>query len=189
MQKPASHRDKPGGVEAKLRSGFLFHGTRTLVGSDPIQVAPFPDVGKADEQHCKEDSDVDHASPTQLQRCVGRDRLRGVECPRRDVQQLLRDLRASFRREAIIGELRLITSALDQTEDDLGEALVRLRQQLEVQAQAANLELGWAVPEQLSYPLDPRAILDLTRAIQEVVSNAVRHAHARGSISPTPGAS
>ena len=81
--------------------------------------------------------------------------------------------------QAIIGELRLITSALDQTEDDLGEALVRLRQQLEVQTQAANLELGWAAPEQLSYPLDPRAILDLTRAIQEAVSNAVRHARAR----------
>ena len=80
--------------------------------------------------------------------------------------------------QAIIGEMRLITSALDDDGAGLGSALERLRAQVEVQAQAAGIALIWKMPIDVSVPLEARDMLDLARTIQEAVTNAVRHAGA-----------
>ena len=80
--------------------------------------------------------------------------------------------------QSIIQELRLITSALDEADDSLTDALERLKKLLEVQARAAQIALVWQMPERFEAALDPRQTMAVMRMLQEAVANAVRHAQA-----------
>ena len=80
--------------------------------------------------------------------------------------------------QGIIGDLRMVTSALDQSEGNLTQTLDRLHHELEAQTSAAGITLHWQVGDDVPVQLDPRQVLEVMRIMQEAVANAVRHAGA-----------
>src|SRR5437762_9509626 len=52
--------------ERIVASGTRLGGTGLSHRADPIEIAPSPDISKADEQHGKEGPDIDHGDPCQL---------------------------------------------------------------------------------------------------------------------------
>lgn len=77
---------------------------------------------------------------------------------------------------ASIADLRLITAALDASEDGLGVALASFGQRARDQLSVADMELIWHLdPRFHKIRLDPRAVLELLRWLQEGLTNAIRH--------------
>ncbi|MDX2014032.1 MAG: ATP-binding protein [Myxococcaceae bacterium] len=81
--------------------------------------------------------------------------------------------------EACLDDVRLIVDSLDPTERHLEVALGELRARTQRHCEAAGVQLSWRCEgtEALLLPADQT--LDVLRAAQEMVSNAVRHAQAR----------
>ena len=82
-------------------------------------------------------------------------------------------------RGAIV-DLRSIVSGLSGGEQPLDDVLADLRHETSERLAAAGLTLDWPLPEQ-SAPTGPvpyRIHKNLTSACREIVSNAIRHAHA-----------
>jgi signal transduction histidine kinase len=81
---------------------------------------------------------------------------------------------------ACIDDLRLVIDSLEPIEDDLATLLGTLRLRLGPRLQAAGVSLDWAVaPDLPALPwLDPPSALQVLRIVQELISNALRHAGA-----------
>ncbi len=78
-----------------------------------------------------------------------------------------------------INDLRLVVDAMDHTGDNLEMALATFKGRTQRQLESADMTLKWTLQEPLDFKLvGTRDILNLYRLMQEVVSNAVRHASA-----------
>lgn len=78
-----------------------------------------------------------------------------------------------------IEDLRLAIDSLEPVESDLLLLLAGLRYRLGARLQNAGIHLHWEVRDVPQLPwLDPRSALHILRILQEVLGNAVRHAHA-----------
>jgi signal transduction histidine kinase len=89
--------------------------------------------------------------------------------------------------EAMLGhaleELRMTLDSLEPMEGDLPAILGTLRQRISPTLSAAGIELDWQVEEVPAVavngqPMEPRAVMQLFRALQEIFANIVKHAHA-----------
>lgn len=87
-----------------------------------------------------------------------------------DQEALTADVRAA------IAELRIVTTALDAGDGHVTEALRLLGDRLESQAIAAGVTLTWDVAVNPESRPTSRLVLDMLRVVQEVVSNALKHA-------------
>jgi signal transduction histidine kinase len=79
-----------------------------------------------------------------------------------------------------LNDLRLMSAALDGSDEGLVISLDAFHSRLAAQASAAGLILDWDVdPEAELISLGSRGTLDLLRIVQEAMTNVVRHAKAR----------
>jgi signal transduction histidine kinase len=78
-----------------------------------------------------------------------------------------------------IDELKLTIDSLEPVEQDLLLVLGNLRYRLEPRLNAAGIRLAWSVTDMPSLPyLDPTRIRSVLRIVQEVFTNALKHAKA-----------
>jgi signal transduction histidine kinase len=86
--------------------------------------------------------------------------------------------------EAMLGhaleELRMTLDSLEPMEGDLPAILGTLRQRISPTLAAAGIELDWQVEEVPAVavngqPMEPRAVMQLFRALQEIFANIVKH--------------
>jgi signal transduction histidine kinase len=89
--------------------------------------------------------------------------------------------------EAMLGhaleELRMTLDSLEPMEGDLPAILGTLRQRISPTLEAAGIELDWQVEEVPAVavngePMEPRAVMQLFRALQEIFANIVKHSKA-----------
>ncbi len=86
---------------------------------------------------------------------------------------------AQILRESI-DDMRLAIDALAQGNTDLLASLGNLRFRMEPRFRAAGIELTWdarGLPEELN--INPDAVLPILRIVQEALTNALKHSHAR----------
>ncbi len=86
---------------------------------------------------------------------------------------------AQILRESI-DDMRLAIDALAQGNTDLLASLGNLRFRMEPRFRAAGIELTWdarGLPEELN--INPDAVLPVLRIVQEALTNALKHSHAR----------
>jgi signal transduction histidine kinase len=78
--------------------------------------------------------------------------------------------------QAVIDELRLIIDSLDTVGESLSAALAGFRTRIEPRLNAAGISIEWTnnLPEELP-GLEPRAILQVFRIVQEAITNAIKH--------------
>jgi signal transduction histidine kinase len=78
---------------------------------------------------------------------------------------------------ACLDDLRLIVDSLDHESRPIDLALAELRARMQRRCEALGVELAWsvAVPQGGNWP--PTTVLHVLRSTQELVSNALRHAH------------
>jgi signal transduction histidine kinase len=75
-----------------------------------------------------------------------------------------------------IADLRLITAALDSSDDGLAFALESFARRAIDQLDAADMTLEWHIGAGFdALRLDPRTVLELLRWLQEGLTNAIRH--------------
>jgi signal transduction histidine kinase len=75
-----------------------------------------------------------------------------------------------------IADLRLITAALDSSEDGLAAALESFAQRAKDQLDGADMILDWRLGSGFeAVHLDPRTVLEVLRWLQEGLTNAIRH--------------
>lgn len=103
---------------------------------------------------------------------VGARLLSGLH--RQDVSQTHEVMRGA------IGDLRTIVSGLSGKELVLGDVLADLRHETAERLAAAGLDLDWPAPrlDGADVLVSYRIYKNLTSACREIVSNAIRHAHA-----------
>ena len=86
---------------------------------------------------------------------------------------------AQILRESI-DDMRLAIDALAQGNSDLLASLGNLRYRMEPRFRASGIELNWdarGLPEELN--INPDAVLPILRIVQEALTNAMKHSHAR----------
>ncbi|MCI5044902.1 MAG: ATP-binding protein [Aquisalinus sp.] len=75
-----------------------------------------------------------------------------------------------------LNDLRLIVDSLDTETDDIGMALGAFRARVQPQLSAAGVELDWQMKIRKQIPgFGPESVLHIYRAMQEAVTNALRH--------------
>ncbi len=99
----------------------------------------------------------------------------GVQLDTQQLQSML-----SFALE----ELRMTLDSLEPLEGDLPAILGTLRQRITPALDAAGIELDWQVQEVPTVLIhgqlmDSRAVMHVFRALQEIFTNIIKHAHAR----------
>lgn len=77
--------------------------------------------------------------------------------------------------ENCIDDLRLIVASLDTVEHEFDIALGELRARFEPRCEAARIELRWDASAVDSIPAGSSCIMHVLRAIQEMLTNAIRH--------------
>lgn len=75
-------------------------------------------------------------------------------------------------------DLRDVVSRSAQTASKLGHLSADLRAEIEHRVCAAGVDLAWSAHIEHDIPINPAAVLHLSRLLREGVSNALRHAHA-----------
>ncbi len=79
-----------------------------------------------------------------------------------------------------LNDLRMMIDSLEIGEGDLNVALGMLRRRMQEFLQASGVELQWEVQDIPAVAgLNPHAVLQIMRIVQEAITNAVRHAGAR----------
>lgn len=98
-----------------------------------------------------------------------------VRAGRLDIAEVEREIQES------LNDLRLIVDSLDSAGDSLGAALDAFRARAERQLAGAGMTLAWREEADAldGISLDPQAMLNLFRILQESVANAIRHAGAQ----------
>jgi signal transduction histidine kinase len=77
--------------------------------------------------------------------------------------------------ESCLDDLRLIVDSLESLDQSFDLALAALRARVQARCEAGNIELTWGAIE-LGSELSPERSLHVLRALQELVTNAQRHA-------------
>ena len=80
--------------------------------------------------------------------------------------------------ESCVDDLRLIVSSLDLAEPDLRRTLGELRAGVEPRFAAAGIELRWNVDVE-TFRADGASVMQCLRALQEMLTNALRHSESR----------
>lgn len=78
--------------------------------------------------------------------------------------------------EACFEDLRLIIGSLDPADPSLEETLAELRVRVHSQCESLGIVLGWHCDDASGLRLSADATLQVLRAVQEMLSNALRHA-------------
>lgn len=81
--------------------------------------------------------------------------------------------------ESCLDDLHLIVDSLDPMERSFEVALAELRSRVEPRCHAAGVELTWQVKVDPVPRLAPEATMQVLRALQEMLSNALRHSQTR----------
>ena len=84
--------------------------------------------------------------------------------------------------ESSLNDLRLVVDSLDQEHGSLAPALASLRARLERQTQAAGVTLAWRGEPDDAMVFAPAEVLQISRIVQEAVTNALRHAEAKNIV-------
>jgi signal transduction histidine kinase len=78
-----------------------------------------------------------------------------------------------------LNDLRMIVDSLDHSDISLGVALATFHSRLRLQLDAAGIALHWLQDEaDLPDAPDPRVVLNISRILQEALTNVVRHSRA-----------
>jgi signal transduction histidine kinase len=80
--------------------------------------------------------------------------------------------------ETCLDDLRLIVDSLDPRHASLDAAFGALRARLSSRCEGLGVELTWDVAEEVVLALDPADGMHVLRALQEMITNALRHAEA-----------
>lgn len=79
--------------------------------------------------------------------------------------------------QAAIDELRLMVDSMDSVGESLDGALSTFRARVKPRVETAGITFDWHQPEGLTMPeMEPRAVLQVFRILQEAVTNALKHA-------------
>jgi signal transduction histidine kinase len=79
-----------------------------------------------------------------------------------------------------LNDMRLMIDSLEPVDDDLNAVLAMFRDRLVPRLRAAQVDLHWDVELLPALPgLTPARVLHVLRMLQEAVTNAIRHGHAR----------
>lgn len=81
--------------------------------------------------------------------------------------------------QSCLDDLRLIVDSMDPVDRPLEAALAELRARLQPRCDAAGVELAWTTALPPTAQWTPTTTLQLLRALQEMLSNALAHAQAR----------
>ena len=96
-----------------------------------------------------------------------------IRAGRIDLPQIEQDVQAS------VNDLRLIVDSMDHVGDNLETALATFRERAQAQADAADITLTWTQNGLAGLKANSsRAILQVYRIMQEILSNALRHSGA-----------
>lgn len=96
-------------------------------------------------------------------------RVRAKKMPADELMQAL---------ESCVDDLRLIVNSVDPTEPSLEVGLAELRSRVGPRCEAAGVALRWNVSLDGARPLPPAQHLQVLRSVQEMLTNALRHAKA-----------
>lgn len=77
--------------------------------------------------------------------------------------------------ETCIDDLRLIVDSLDPLHASLGVALGALRARIASRCEGLSVELTWDVSDAVAAAFEPAGRIQVLRALQEMVTNALRH--------------
>jgi signal transduction histidine kinase len=78
-----------------------------------------------------------------------------------------------------LDDIRIVMESLEPTANDLTTLLGTLRQRFATRLEATNLLLEWDIAPLPPLPwLDAPQALDILRAVQEIITNTLKHAHA-----------
>jgi signal transduction histidine kinase len=78
-----------------------------------------------------------------------------------------------------LDDIRIVMESLEPTAHDLTTLLGTLRQRFAGRLEATNLHLNWDIAQLPPLPwLDAPQALDILRAVQEIITNTLKHAHA-----------
>jgi signal transduction histidine kinase len=78
-----------------------------------------------------------------------------------------------------LDDIRIVMESLEPTAHDLTTLLGTLRQRFAGRLEATNLHLDWYIAQLPPLPwLDAPQALDILRAVQEIITNTLKHAHA-----------
>jgi signal transduction histidine kinase len=78
--------------------------------------------------------------------------------------------------QSCLDDLQLIVDSLEPLEQSLELALGALRARVEIRCEACGIELHWQGPSEIGAELGAERSLQVLRALQELLTNALRHA-------------
>lgn len=81
--------------------------------------------------------------------------------------------------ETALNDLRLVVSSLDTQNKSFLAAMTALKSQFNRQLEAAGIIFNWEMDIETTPVLDVRSILNLSRILQEAVTNVIRHSTAK----------
>lgn len=71
-----------------------------------------------------------------------------------------------------------MVESLDEASESFSIAMMAMRARLTRQLRATDIELDWQVPEQFDIDLSASAVLQVSRIIQEAITNTMKHSGA-----------
>ncbi len=78
-----------------------------------------------------------------------------------------------------LNDLRLMIDSMDMGEDDLNTILGMFRMRVEPQLKNSQIKLEWKIEDIPPIPnFGPREAINITRILQEAITNTIKHAHA-----------
>jgi signal transduction histidine kinase len=80
--------------------------------------------------------------------------------------------------ENCLDDLRLIVDSLDSSERSIETGIAEMRARFEPRCQSLGIALQWDVNIASELPFSADTSLQLLRALQELISNAIKHSHA-----------
>lgn len=79
-----------------------------------------------------------------------------------------------------LDELRLMIDSIEPVDGDLASVLGTLRMRMSRRLAQAGVEMRWDVADLPPLPdFGPKRVLEVTRIVQEAITNALKHSHAR----------
>ncbi len=102
--------------------------------------------------------------------------LTGLIVQAKSGEMPLADMRSGLDRA--LTDLRLVVESLDEASESFSVAMMATRARLTRQLRATEIELDWRVPDEFDIDLSASAVLQISRIIQEAITNTMKHSGA-----------